>query len=194
MRNPFFSSRSFWITAVVLVMVASALIAQASARDAQSATAGQRGRSAAAKPSSAGAPATVRQIMRGILFPNSNVIFAAQSDDPAKVKKAADPSTATDPLASTYGGWEAVSNSAVALKEVTRLLVVPRSCSNGKPAPIQTPTWAKGLSQLRDAADAAYKAAQAKNQDQILDAADKMTTACATCHDAYREKTPRCTP
>jgi cytochrome c556 len=50
------------------------------------------------------------------------------------------------------------------------------------------------LRQLRDAGDAAYKAAQAKNQDQVLDAADKMTTACSTCHDLYREKTPRCMP
>ena len=38
------------------------------------------------------------QVMRGILFPNSNVIFAAQSNDPTKVKPASDPSTATDPL------------------------------------------------------------------------------------------------
>jgi cytochrome c556 len=35
---------------------------------------------------------------------------------------------------------------------------------------------------------AAYKAAQAKNQDKILDASDVMTTACANCHDKYREK------
>jgi cytochrome c556 len=50
----------------------------------------------------------------------------------------------------------------------------------------------KGLTQLREAGQAAYKAAQAKNQDQVLDAAEKITTACSTCHDPYREKTPRC--
>ena len=130
--------------------------------------------------------------MRGILFPNANVVFSAQGDDPAAVKKASDPSTATDPLASTYGGWEAVANSAIALRESARLLEVPRSCSNGKPAPIQTATWKKGLAQLREAGTASYKAAQAKNQDQVLDAAEKVTTACSTCHDPYREKTPRC--
>ena len=32
--------------------------------------------------------ATVLQVMRGILFPSSNVIFAAQSDDPEKIAKA----------------------------------------------------------------------------------------------------------
>jgi cytochrome c556 len=34
----------------------------------------------------------------------------------------------------------------------------------------------------------AYKAAQSKNQDNILDAADAVATACANCHDKYREK------
>ena len=138
------------------------------------------------------AQANVLQLMRGILFPNSNVVFAAQSDDPDKVPKEKDPSTAVNPLASTYGGWEAVANSALALTESARLLEVPRSCSNGKPAPIQSATWQKGLAELRAGGLAAYKAAQAKNQDGILDAADKITTACSTCHDKYREKTPRC--
>jgi hypothetical protein len=149
---------------------------------------------AATKPAAApaGGPATVLQVMRGILYPSSNVVFYAQSEDPTKVPQEKDPSLATNPLASTYGGWEAVSNSAVALSEAVRLLQVPRSCSNGKPAPIQSPTWQKGLTELKAAGQAAYKAAQAKSQDGILDAADKMTTACATCHDKFREKTPRC--
>ena len=41
---------------------------------------------------------------------------------------------------------------------------------------------------LRDAGIAAYKAAQSKDMDKILDASDTMTTACANCHDKYREK------
>jgi hypothetical protein len=34
---------------------------------------------------------------------------------------------------------------------------------------------------------ASYKAAQDKKQDAILDVADKLTQACATCHDVYRD-------
>jgi cytochrome c556 len=34
----------------------------------------------------------------------------------------------------------------------------------------------------------AYKAAQSKDQDKILDAAEVMTNACSNCHDKYREK------
>ena len=185
------SWRSFLLLAGSLAIATAALVAQASAGGGQTAKPASRGH-AAAPAASADAPATVLQVMRGILFPSSNVVFSAQADDPAAVKKASDPSTATDPLASTYGGWEAVANSAIALTESARLLEVPRSCSNGKPAPIQTATWKKGLTQLREAGQAAYKAAQAKNQDQVVDAAEKVTTACSTCHDPYREKTPRC--
>lgn len=51
------------------------------------------------------------------------------------------------------------------------------------------PIWAPFVQELRDAGMASYKAAQSKNQDSILDAADKVTTACMKCHDKYREKT-----
>ena len=138
--------------------------------------------------------ATVLQVMRGIVFPASNVVFAAQSDDPEKVVKAEDPATATDPLKSAYGGWEAVTNAGFALSEATTLLELPRSCSDGKPAPIDQETWKQGITQLKAAGAAAAAAGKAKNQDQVLDAADKVVTACSTCHDKYREKTPRCTP
>jgi len=136
--------------------------------------------------------ATVLQVMRGILYPSSNVVFYAQSEDPEKVTKPQDPSTATDLLQSTYGGWEAVANASLALTEAARLLEVPRSCSNGKAAPITNATWTKGLSELRAAGQAGYAAAKAKDMDKVLDAADKITTACSTCHDKFREKTPRC--
>jgi hypothetical protein len=147
-----------------------------------------------APPAAPPAAANVLQIMRGTLFPASNVVFAAQSDDPEKVEKAEDPATATDPLKSAYGGWEAVMNAGLALNESARLLEVPRACSNGKPAPIDAEVWKNGLTELRAAGLASYEAGKAKNQDQVLEAADKVSTACSTCHDAFREKEPRCTP
>jgi hypothetical protein len=51
--------------------------------------------------------ANLLQLMRGTLFPASNVIFAAQNLNPADVPPAKDPSLATDPLANTYGKWQA---------------------------------------------------------------------------------------
>src|SRR4051794_2701476 len=90
----------------------------------------------AARPAPSTTSATVLQVMRGILYPSSNVVFYAQADDPEAVPKPPDPSTAPNLLASTYGGWEAVANASLALTESARLLEVPRTCSNGKPAPI----------------------------------------------------------
>ena len=127
--------------------------------------------------------------MKGILFPNSNVIFFAQSEDPAKVPPAKDPALATDPLQDAYGKWQAVENSALALAEAANLLTIPgRKCSNGVPVPMGNADWPKFVQGLREAGRKAYKAAQSKDMDKILDAADTMTTACSNCHDKYREK------
>jgi cell wall-associated NlpC family hydrolase len=129
------------------------------------------------------------QVMRGILFPNSNVIFAVQSTNPAEIKPAADPATSTDPLASSYGGWTAVENSGIAIAEAANLLTIPgRQCANGKPVPIQNPDWPGLVQGLRNAGMTVYKAAQSKNQDSIVDAAGAVTEACANCHDKYRDK------
>src|SRR5258708_8433056 len=47
--------------------------------------------------------ANLGQLMRGILYPPSNVIFAPQTTNPPNVPPPKDPSTATDPLMSAYG-------------------------------------------------------------------------------------------
>ena len=154
------------------------------------------GRAAAPAPAKAKAAtsttkvqANLGQLMKGILFPNSNVIFAAQDENPANVAPAKDPALATNPLASTYGKWEAVENSGLAIAEAANLLLIPgRKCANGLNVPIGNADWAKLVQGLRDAGMKSFKAAQSKNQDNILDAADAMTTACANCHDKYREK------
>ena len=142
-----------------------------------------------AAPAGAQVQGDLRQVMRGILYPSSNVIFAVQDKNPAEIKPAADPTTATDPLASTYGGWTAVENAGIALAEAANLLILPgRKCSNGRAVPLQNADWPTLVQGLRDAGMKAYKAAQAKNQDNILDAAGDVTTACENCHSKYREK------
>ena len=154
------------------------------------------GRSAGAAPARQ-VHANLNQVMRGILFPASNVIFAAQGDDPATIKPEKDASTSPNPLTSTYGGWMAVENAGLTIAESANLLTIPgRVCENGKPAPSGNADWAKFVAGLRTAGMTAYKAARAKNQDQVLDAADAVATACANCHDVYREKpnpAARCT-
>jgi cytochrome c553 len=127
--------------------------------------------------------------MKGVFFTNSNVIFFAQSSIPADVPPAKDPSLATDPLQNTYGKWEAVENSSLAIADAANLLTIPgRKCSNGRAVPIANADWAKLVQGVREAGLKAYAAARAKDQDKILDAADTLSTACSNCHDKYREK------
>ena len=134
------------------------------------------------------APSTVNQLMRGILFINSNVVFSAQSDNPAEIPQDIQGSRAVNPLVGVFGGWQAIENAALALVESATLLEMPRPCSNGKPAPVKDAEWMKFVEELRQVGMGAYKAGQAKSQDQILDVSDRMAQMCAGCHGMYRDR------
>src|SRR5262245_24581805 len=134
------------------------------------------------------ADANLQQVMRGILYPSSNVVFAAQGDL-AKFPAAPDASTSPNPLTSSYGGWQAVENAGLALAESANLLLVQgRTCANGKPVPARRQDWIKFVQGLRQAGMAAYKAAQLKNQDAMVDVSGTVSDSCMACHEVYREK------
>src|SRR5215467_9195519 len=113
----------------------------------------------AARPAAAKPDANLLQLMRGTLYPASNVLFAAQ-EDPSKQPQPADASTSPNPLTSTYGGWQAVENAGLAIAETSRLLTIPgRTCSSGHPAPVARADWIKFTADLRKAGLATYEAA-----------------------------------
>ena len=138
--------------------------------------------------------ANLNQLMRGVLYPAANVVFFAQAEDPGGVKPVPgqDPSMATDPLTSTFGGWQAIENAALALAESANLLMVPgRICANGAPVPMTDPDWAAFVQKVRDAGLQAYKAAQAKDQEKMIDISETLSASCAGCHRRWRDrKTP----
>jgi mono/diheme cytochrome c family protein len=160
------------------------------------------GPAAAAAPASASAapvfpPAgNLAELMRGVLFPSSNLIFNAQSQDPGAPLPARPPELPRDQAfswvdwgAGIYTGWELVDYAAVAIAETAPLLLVPgRRCENGKPVPVDRADWIKYAQELADAGRAAYKASQTRNQDAIIAATDVITDACLNCHVAYRDK------
>ena len=77
----------------------------------------------------------------------------------------------------------------MAITEVASLLSIPgRKCSNGLDVPVGNADWATFVRQLQDAGMTSYAAAQTKNMDKMIDAADVMTKACANCHHRYRDK------
>jgi len=131
--------------------------------------------------------ANLNQLMRGVLYPAANVVFSPQFENPKDVKQSDDPGLATDPLKSTFGGWQAVENASLALAESSNLLLLPgRVCSNGVAAPISAPDWIGFVNEVRDAGMKAYKAAQEKNQEKISELSDAVSQSCEHCHRKYR--------
>ena len=136
-------------------------------------------------------PADLNQLMRGVLYPAANVVFSAQADDPGEVKfiPGHDPAMSTDPLTSTFGGWVAIENAALALAESANLLSIPeRRCSNGVPVPTKDPDWSKFVRELRDAGMNAYKAAQTKSQEKMMETSETLNAACVGCHRKWRDR------
>jgi hypothetical protein len=144
--------------------------------------------------------ADLNQLMRGILYPAANVVFFAQAENPAELKfvPGHDPNMSTDPLTSTFGGWVAVENAALALAESATLLAIAgRRCSNGVAVPVKDPAWVAFVQDVRTAGMKAYAAARAKDQGQIVEAADPLNASCVGCHRKFRDRKARelrCTP
>jgi cytochrome c553 len=155
---------------------------------------------ACASASTAGLPdpepmGTLAQVMRGILFPNSNILFDVQSVDPANPPPAAAGGGATATFSGIYSGWQMVENAAIALGESANLITIPgRRCENGRGVPLSQPNWAQFVQQLKDAADVALVAARARDQAAASDATNDIAEACYVCHEVYRDVEPRCTP
>jgi cytochrome c553 len=75
----------------------------------------------------------------------------------------------------------------LAIAEAANLLILPgRKCANGLDVPLKNPDWSPLVQGLREAAMTAYKAAQSRSQDKMVDAAATLNAACANCHDRYR--------
>jgi hypothetical protein len=133
--------------------------------------------------------ATLNQLMRGLFFPHSNVVFSTQGQNPGDIKKALLPSAATDPLTGIFGGWESVENSALTIVEGADLLMTPgRTCSNGKEVPVKAADWSKLVDQVREAGKVAYQAAKTKDMEKMIEASEVLNTACANCHGKYRSR------
>jgi hypothetical protein len=140
-------------------------------------------------PKATAPAADLNQLMRGLFFPNANVVFSTQIHDPAEIKMTLEPSASTDPLTSVFGNWEAVQNSALVLSDAADLLMTPgRKCSNGRDVPLAKADWAQFVNELREAGMVAYKAAQSKDKDNMIKASDVLNTSCQDCHGKYRPR------
>jgi mono/diheme cytochrome c family protein len=138
--------------------------------------------------------ANLAQLMRGMLFPTSNLIFNVQTNDPSARKKS-DLQSGTSGFswvdwgADIYAPWELVDYAALAIAEAAPLLLTPgRRCENGKPVPVDQADWVKLTLEMAEAGRVAYKASQSRNQEVVSDATNQLSESCLNCHVVYRDK------
>ena len=135
---------------------------------------------------------SLAQLMRGVFFPNSNIIFAVQQQDPGAPKGPnnvqAGSSTYFDWGQGIYTGWQVVDNAAVAIIDISPMLLNPDlKCENGKPAPVTDPDWITFTEQMISTTKDLYRKAQSRNQETVSDATGDFSDACFACHAAYRD-------
>jgi len=133
------------------------------------------------------------QVMRGILFPSSNIIFNVQAQDPGAPRPVYEQGKLAfswaDWGAGIYSPWEVVDYAAIALAESAPLLMTPgRRCENGKPVPVTDADWIKFTQGLVDAGKQAFKASQTRTQMAVDDVSSVVADACLACHEIYRDK------
>ena len=157
---------------------------------------------ASPKPSPANAQllppvGNLAQVMRGILFPSSNIVFTVQSVDPGAKKETGNGDLSTaggfDWLTwggSVYKGWDLVDYAAVSVGEAAQLMLTPgRRCENGRLVPVDDPDWKKFTAELAEAGRAAYKASQTRDQAKVSDSTNQLNDSCSHCHGVYRGRT-----
>src|SRR3984957_3339174 len=84
----------------------------------------------------------LKQVMRSVALPNSDIIFGIQSKPPK-----------------TDMEWRAVVNAAVAIEETSNLIMIPgRIRSNGQPVPVQAADYTKFAAALAPAGTECLKA------------------------------------
>ncbi len=149
-------------------------------------------------PSPLSPAGNLTQLMRGIMFPNSNILFTVQTHDPAEKKKIGDTAAADGGFnwsmwgSDLYTGWEIVDYAAIALADSAPLLLTPgRRCENGKPVPVNDSDWIRFTNEMAEVGKAAYRASQTRNQQKVSDLSGDVADSCLHCHQVFRDKIRR---
>jgi hypothetical protein len=140
---------------------------------------------------------TLAEVMRGILFPNSNILFDTQSGDPEAPEEAGDRDGNTSArFSSIYTGWLLVETAAVALAESAQLIAMEgRLCQNGKPVPLANDDFMQYTRDLVDVGRRAYEVAKTKDLEAMVEITNEVAGACENCHTVFRRypEENRCT-
>ena len=148
------------------------------------------------------------QLMRGIMFPNSNKLFDLQSVEPgtelpemsSEISEAVSAvmGPASSRFASIYRGWPDVEGAAVALADSAKLLMLEgRLCENGVAAPVDQADYIEGARLLEESAIKVLDAARMQDYDTASFEVNFLVESCSHCHKTYRDgpdsrEEPRC--
>ena len=133
------------------------------------------------------------QLMRGVFFHNSNLIFSIQEME-AKDLPPKPPDSRPDGLTTfdwglmIYTGWRAVEQSATAIADASSLMMLPGlRCENGRAAPVTEPDWIRFTDRMVSVARRTYRLAQTKNKEALSEYTLDLSNACNACHGTYRD-------
>jgi mono/diheme cytochrome c family protein len=136
---------------------------------------------------------TLNQLMRGVFFGNSNLIFTVQEMDP-KIMPPSPPTSRPEGLTvfdwgqQIYTGWPVVENAAAALADASTLMTIPGlRCENGKLAPITEPDWIRFTDQMVATARRALRLAQTRDKEALSEFTEDLSNTCNACHRTYRD-------
>ena len=102
--------------------------------------------------------------MTAIIIPSSDVLFQVAGKAPTNDEE-----------------WATVERNALTLVESGNLLMIgDRAKDNGD--------WMKESQALVDVGMTAFKAAQAKNVEELTKIGDQMYDVCESCHNKYTDK------
>jgi hypothetical protein len=117
--------------------------------------------------------ADVKQLMQGAIDPQADAIWEATGS----IVTAAG---VVERRPKNQAEWDAVRDSAIVLTEAGNLLMMsPRAKDGGE--------WMKRSQELIDTGFAAWKAAEAKNVDQLFTIGGDIYDACSHCHQQYMD-------
>ncbi len=135
------------------------------------------------------------ELMRAILFPNSNFLFDVQVTDPGTPPEpgSEDDRSASALFSGIYTGWQVPQQAALALAEVEPLIMnAARKCENGRDAPVANEDYQKWAKQLTEVAKQIYAAAHEEDREKVSDLTNNLAGACEDCHAVYRKYQDRC--
>jgi mono/diheme cytochrome c family protein len=137
---------------------------------------------------------TLNQLMRGVFFPNSNLLFTVQTRDPAAPVPPPDPAAKGAGFSvfewgqGIYTGWPVIENAAAAIADASPWMLSPGlRCENGRLAPVTEPDWIRFTDQMVAVAKRGYRLAQTRNQEALGEWTGDLSDACAACHGTYRD-------